>query len=314
MPGVTDKALAACREALDRLCGENDGPVLAAVSGGPDSMALLHLLALARPMGLGAATVDHQLRPESADEARAVARFCAAHDIPHAILTPEQPITGNVQSSARAARYKLLHRHADLGGYRWIATAHHADDQLETMLMRLARGAGLDGMAGIRAINGRIIRPLLDLRKADLLAVCAEAGLPFASDPSNANSDFDRVKMRTALAGFDNVPPAMAARSALALGEAGEALNWIVTREAAGHIQQSGAALVLDVQDWPREILRRLVLHCLLQVDPGCTPRGESLDRALAALKNGEKAMLGDVLITPGARWTFAMAPPRRAG
>lgn len=277
-------------------------------------MALLHLLALARPMELGAATVDHQLRPESADEARAVARFCAAHDIPHAILTPEQPITGNVQSSARAARYKLLHRHADLGGYRWIATAHHADDQLETMLMRLARGAGLDGMAGIRAINGRIIRPLLGLRKADLLAVCAEAGLPFASDPSNANSDFDRVRMRTALAGFDNVPPDMAARSALALGEAGEALNWIVTRETAGHVLQSGATLMLDVQDWPREILRRLVLHCLLQVDPGCTPRGESLDRALAALKNGEKAMLGDVLITPGARWTFAMAPPRRAG
>ena len=142
------------REAVERLSGRQaDAQFGIAVSGGPDSMALLWLALNAFPGRVMAATVDHGLRPEAADEAAMVAAFCARHGVPHATLRPARPITGNIQSQARTARYALLDQWRMDNGVGWLMTAHHAGDQIETMLMRLNRGAGVGGLAGVRARN-----------------------------------------------------------------------------------------------------------------------------------------------------------------
>ena len=300
--------------ALDRLAPElagRDTPLLCAVSGGPDSIALLLLAAQQLPGRVAAATVDHGLRAESADEAAMVARLCAERGIGHATLRPATPISGNIQSAARRARYALLHAEADRIGAPVIATAHHADDQRETLFLRLARGSGVAGLAGVRARNGRVIRPLLEAGKAELEAQCALAAIVPARDPSNDDPGFDRVRMRRALAGFEAVPAAAAARSAAALAEAEEALFWSAARLAGERIARIGDRWSLDHAGLPRELLRRLLLAALAEAG-GDPPRGEALDRALAALGAGQRVMLGELIVDPGERWTLAPAPPRR--
>jgi len=307
--------IAIARAAVERLTG---GPgtahILAAVSGGPDSLALLDLLASAWPGQVRAATVDHGLRPESAAEAQHVAAICAARGIDHAILTLDAPIAGNLQSAARAARYARLAAEADRTGCAWIATAHHADDQLETMLMRLGRGAGLDGLAGVRARNGRVIRPLLALRKAALIGWCEARGMRYVRDPSNMDPAFDRARMRRALEAFDLIDPRAAVRSAGALADSAAALAWAAEREAVRALVADGDGIGLDPAGYPAALLRRLVILALQRIEPDAAPRGPALDRLLAQLQSGEQAMLGNVLCRGGPIWRFAAAPPRRSG
>ncbi len=284
-----------------------------AVSGGPDSMALLLLAARAFPGGVEAATVDHGLRPASADEAIMVADWCQANAIPHTILSPATPITGTLQANARAARYALLESWRADRGIDWIMTAHHADDQLETVLMRLNRGSGVSGLAGVRARNGAILRPLLGWRRAELAVLANDAGLPVVDDPSNADTRFNRVSMRQHLAHADWLDPMAASRSASALADAEAALNWMTAELAARHVTQEGEAIVLQSTDFPREIQRRLVLHMLRDVGGNAEPpRGDTLDDALVRLQNGEKVSIGNWLLSGGSRWTLRPAPPRR--
>jgi tRNA(Ile)-lysidine synthetase-like protein len=188
-----------------------------AVSGGPDSMALLWLAVQAFPGRVRAATVDHKLRPEARAEAEMVARWCADNHVPHDILTPLEPIRGSIQSAARAARYALLESRRTEHGIDWIMTAHHADDQLETLLMRMNRSSGVGGLAGVRAVNGYVMRPLLGWRRAELARIADEQGLPHVHDPSNDDTRFDRVEMRQNLAQADWLDPLAAARSAAAV-------------------------------------------------------------------------------------------------
>jgi tRNA(Ile)-lysidine synthase len=312
MPDANDPLLTEVADALAGLTGARDACLLLAVSGGPDSMAMADIVRRCWQGPVFAATVDHGLRPESADEAAMVARWCASHGIAHRTLQPAQPITGSVQAAARTARYALLAQEAARCGAAFIVTAHHADDQLETMLMRLTRGSGVDGLAGIRARNGQVIRPLLGVRKAQLEAYCAAQGLPVAQDPSNHNTDFDRVRMRAALASFNLVDPLQAVRSADALAQTVEALDWMVEREAQAAIVATSAGVTLARTDYPPALLRRLVLRCLDHVQPGLAPRGDALDRLIARLEAGDKAMIGDVLCQGGQPWHFARAPQRR--
>lgn len=183
--------------------------VLIAVSGGPDSMALLELAARWRTeeaAGAGrplvfAATVDHGLRPESLDEARMVAQFAARRGVPHAILhwAGDKPSTG-LQERARAARYALLAAEARRVGADFIVTAHHADDQAETILMRLLRGSAIAGLGGMAALSQRegltLFRPLLGQRKSALISFCDFEGAPYVRDPSNDNPRFGRTGAR----------------------------------------------------------------------------------------------------------------------
>jgi tRNA(Ile)-lysidine synthase len=300
-------------KSIERLTGGDGGRLLLAVSGGPDSLALLLMAHAAIPERIAAATVDHGLRPEAAAEAEFVAMICGELGVLHTMLRPEEPITGSVQASARAARYRLLENHASDAGCSWIATAHHADDQLETVLMRIARGAGISGLSAVRARQGKIIRPLLDSRKSELEAICAAAMVEPVRDPSNDNSDFDRVAMRKWLAEtahpFD---PLRAVRSASAFADASEALEWATAQLLSGRLQVHEATLLIDVADVPIELRRRLLLRALQQIEPGNMPRGDAVDRALIALDAGERMTLGNVLCEGGSTWTIRPAPKRR--
>lgn len=318
MPDANDADLARVGEALARLTDDSRASLLLAVSGGPDSMALLDLVRRGWQGSVQAATVDHGLRRESASEAHMVAHHCATVGIGHAVLRPAEPISGSLQSAARTVRYALLDQQADRIAADFIVTAHHADDQLETMLMRLARGSGVDGLAGVRGRNGRIVRPLLGWRKGELVAHCQRNAIPFAEDPSNANLDFDRVRMREALKRFDMIDPLMAARSAAALAQAGEALDWIAAREADHALVDVGGGGVQIVQTaYPAALLRRLVLMALQQVQPDLMVRGPALDRLVDTLQRREQGMIGNVLCSPsagGGGWFLRPAPPRSPG
>ena len=182
--------------------------IVAAVSGGPDSSCLMHLLAAWRETGarppIVVATVDHGLRPESAGEARRVARWAKALGLRHRILTWEgdKPATG-IQEAAREARYRLLADLARRVKASHVVTAHTRDDQAETVVMRLVRGTGVGGLAGMRPaiIRDEIVlaRPFLGVAKARLLATCAAAGWPSLDDPSNADPRFARARLRANL-------------------------------------------------------------------------------------------------------------------
>lgn len=293
--------------------GADDARFGVAVSGGPDSMALTALMARLFPGRVEAATVDHGLRAASADEAAMVADWCRDAAIPHATLHPRGAVRGNVQSWARAQRYALLEEWRVARGLDWLLTAHHADDQLETLLMRLNRGAGVSGLAGVRARQGVILRPLLGMRKAELLAYAQEQGLPHVDDPSNTDPRFDRAALRAALAGADWIDAGAAGRSVAALAEVEEALDWVVDDLESRHVRAEGQGLVLERTDFPREMLRRLLLRMLGRLQPGAAqPRGEAIDRVIAAARKGEQVSIGRVLLKGGARWTMKAAPPRR--
>ncbi len=265
------------------------------------------------PGRIAAATVDHGLRPEAADEAAYVADSCAARSIPHEILRLSKPIAGNIQAAARAARYELLEAWADRSDLRFVATAHHADDQLETLLMRLARGSGLSGLSGIRRRNGAILRPLLGFTKAELIACCAAAGLSPVDDPSNRDDAFDRVRMRALLSRAPDIfPPAAAVRTADAMAEADAALRWVAEREQSLALEHApDGTLLLAAAAFPHEIQRRLLAAALAEL--GEHPRGETLAEALGRLRSGQPCSVGAAMCRPdGERWRLGPAPPRR--
>lgn len=301
--------------ALDRLVpafAENDQKLGLAVSGGPDSLALLLLASQACPGRIAAATVDHGLRPAARTEAEFVAAICRERGIPHEILRPVIPIRGSIQSAARHARYGLLHDWIKENQIHWLATAHHADDQLETMIMRILRGSGIDGMSGIREKRTDIIRPLLHFQKSELIAYVADQGLDAVDDPSNRDQGFDRVRVRNALQDLEGFDTGLASQSASALGDAREAIEWMVERLAADHLAITDLGCTLSDIDFPHELQRRLLLKCLHICDPGLSPRGNQIDQTIVALEKGETVTLGDILCRGGSTWRFQPAPKRR--
>src|SRR5262245_15047152 len=186
---VIEKAVAAIFE-------RQAGRILVAVSGGVDSLALL--VAAARVAGgrTGVASLDHGLRPESAAEVERVRELARSLGLPfHTESLQLRPGPG-VEARARAARYAALDRISREHGYAAIATAHTADDQAETLLMRLARGSALRGAAAIRAEAPRLLRPLLSIRRAETEALVAEAGLVPVRDPTNEDPGHFRTRIR----------------------------------------------------------------------------------------------------------------------
>lgn len=304
------------RRALDGLIHADRDRVLVALSGGADSVALLLLAHAALGERCQAATVDHGLRPAGADEARFAAALCAERGIAHTILTGPMPErvsrTANVSARARTLRYNLLHDHAQRIGADWIATAHHADDQLETLVMRINRGAGVGGLAGIRPAGWRVIRPLLDWRRAELVAVTQAARIAAVVDPSNVDDRFDRARLRKELGGVPWLDPTGLAASTGALAQAEEALVWTTQRLLAERVAEAEDALLLDPSDVPAELLRRLVRTCVDVFDPAANPTGPALGAFIARLIDGKRTTLGAVLATPGQYWRFELAPARR--
>lgn len=186
--------------------------LLLAVSGGPDSTALMVLAArwrdtLAEPPRLVAVTIDHGLRPQAKAEARAVQKLARSLAVTHCVLrwTGRKPKTG-LQEAARNARYRLLAQAAHKAGAHHVLTAHTLDDQAETVLFRLIRGSGIAGLAGMGLIGKvpveegaglLLVRPLLKVPKARLIATLRKARIPYADDPTNRDPRFARPRLRS---------------------------------------------------------------------------------------------------------------------
>jgi len=309
---------------LDRFSADLDGlspredRLGVAISGGPDSLALLILAAAARPGLVEAATVDHALRDTSRAEAETVATICANLGVPHAILTvewPERPETA-IQERAREARYRLLDAWLADRGLCALATAHHADDQAETLLMRLNRGSGVRGLAGIRPVaripdgDHPLLRPLLGWRRAELAQVCADAGVHPATDPSNADDRYERARIRGAIADAAWLDSTALARSAAHLAAADEALEWMVQSLALGRVTDDTDALRVDPRGLPAELRRRLLLHAFARFGAS-EPRGADLTRAIGALERSGTVTLSGLRIAGGSEWRVTREAPR---
>jgi len=312
------------RRDLERAIGTSPDRVALAVSGGPDSMALLTLAAVAMPGRILVATVDHGFRPGSADEAATVARHCKTIGAPHATLTPDAPIAGSsIQARARDMRYGLLARWAIAEGAACLATAHHADDQAETFLMRAARGSGLSGLAGIRRrveIAGVIVvRPLLGWRRAELRAVARRAGAPFVDDPANADPRHDRTRFRALLEQNSWLDPTALAESAAHLAEIDADLRATVAHLWRARVRANGGRVDLDVADLAAELRRRLSRQAITAVREAGTITAPSwleatnIESFLDALSAGKSAVHAGVMASVrGTVWRFRPAPARR--
>ena len=308
------------RRDLEALVGT--APRLAlAVSGGPDSLALLLLGHAAFPGRVRAATVDHGLRPGSAGEAELAARLCGALGVPHRILEVRVERHGEgLQAAARDARYAGLARWMDEEEIDLLLTAHHADDQAETLLMRLNRGSGVAGLAGVRAMGPvpggreglRLCRPLLGWRRSELRAVVDAAGIEAARDPSNSDEAFDRARLRRQMGEAPWLDPAALARSAGLLAEAEAAIEWAAGPLFAARAEAAEGRVSLRPHGLPPELLRRLVLRCLRLLAPAANPRGDKLVDLIGRLQAGGTATLCGVKASGGETWRFEPAPPRR--
>lgn len=313
---------------LQKLTGGRPEALGVAVSGGPDSLALLLLAAAAYPGRVHAATVDHGLREESAEEAAQVARICERLDVPHATLKLEwpDPPGGNIQARARDARYHELAGWGLDRSIPFIATGHHVNDQAETVLMRLARGSGVSGLAGARrtkilsldtksGASVHLIRPLLDWRREELAQVVADAEVAAIDDPSNADDRYDRTRIRALLAGNSWLESERLADSAGHLADAEEAIAWAVAQLTPKRLfLHEDGSVTLDPTDLPRELQRRLLLDAFTYFT-GCNdPSGPKLARLLDELRAGRAGTLAEVKVTPGPKWHLDWAPPRRTG
>lgn len=293
-----------------------EGRIGLAVSGGPDSLALLLLAQAAFPGRIAAATVDHGLRPEAAAEAAMVARLCCQLGVPHATLKVEVG-AGNLQSQARAARYAALADWMERDGIAALLTAHHADDQAETLLLRLGRASGVAGLAGVRArglVAGTrlpLLRPLLGWRRSELAGVVAGVGAAAVDDPSNTDDRFDRARIRKAIAGADWLDVPALAASAANLADADVALDWAAAREWQECVSQAPMGLIYRPQA-PRAVALRVIARIVRELD-GEEPRGGAAARLFDSLLARQPASIGKLVARAGPDgWTFTKAPQRR--
>jgi tRNA(Ile)-lysidine synthase len=312
-----------------------------AISGGPDSTALLVLLArwraaLKNGPRLLAVTIDHGLRPESAREANDVKRLARKLKVAHRTLrwTGRKPATG-LQAAARQARYRLLAQAARNEGTQYVLTAHTRDDQAETMLIRLARGSGLAGLAAMARmspfpIDGAkhiyLVRPLLGVPKARLVATLKAARIRFADDPSNRNPRFTRVRIRELMPTLaeEGLTVPRLVLLARRLARANAAIERTVDAAFEALLQTNGAGpLVFDATGFrhmPEEIALRVLGRAVAQRgNEGPVELGklEALHAALnaepgIALTRFRRTLAGALVTREGGRLVVERAPPRR--
>ena len=327
-PQHTGMTAAALRALLIEALRPADKKIALAVSGGPDSMALLWLAStLDKAPEVIALTVDHGLRPEAAEEARRVSQWCAGRGIAHQTLTwaGPGPSTG-LQEVARNARYALLAEACGKAGASSLWTAHHADDQAETVFARLARGAGPEGLAAmaprrlIAAGAGKpvsLCRPLLAARRTDLLAVIREAELPVSHDTSNDDPSYERVRRRAFLqaAGVQNfLSPEALEKTARRAAEARRVQESVLAsgfQQCGGYFHGSGAICLARpaLQQLPPERCHQLLRRALEAVSGAeyAVPTGQ-MAALWADLK--DRATLGGGLVSVQGDQLWLMREP----
>jgi tRNA(Ile)-lysidine synthase len=241
-----------------------------AVSGGADSLALCHALSINHPL-VHAIVVDHGLRAESAAEAAGVCATIAAKTkaIPLLQCWDGDKPASKIQEEARAARYEILAQACTALDTPFLFLGHHADDQAETVLMRLAAGSGLDGLCAMRDRADKpgltLLRPFLGLSHADLVAYCDRHDLPYVDDPSNANPAYQRVRLRAAqdVLAAEGLTAQRLGATARRLQRAHDALTALTLALWQDHAVVDGQACTLPLSlllDVPEDIAIRLVL------------------------------------------------------
>ena len=317
---------------------ESSAGLLLAVSGGPDSTALLFLAArwansLRHKPKLIAATVDHGLRKESKREAADVAKLAKKLGVPHRVLkwTGAKPKSG-IQQSARQARYALLIEAARRAGAAHIVTAHTLDDQAETVLMRMARGSGISGLGGMARrsrLDGLVlVRPFLDIPKARLVATLKAAKISYAEDPSNIDPKYTRARLRPLMAalvgeGLDARRLAVLAARLRRAEAALEAETERVIAALAGEMAGQGA-ITLPAASFarlPSEIALRVLGRAIAKratEGPAELGKLETLLAAVvAAVQKGQKApfrrtLAGALVSATGEKISVEAAPARK--
>lgn len=289
-----------------------------AVSGGPDSLALMLLYDRWRREDASAPaaivySVDHGLRFEASTEAAYVVAEAGRLGLAARALRWEgdKPAAG-IQAAARAARYSLIADAMAADGAEALVTGHHLDDQAETVLMRLAHGSGLEGLKGMRPVAEiaglTVVRPLLGIRRAELAEIAAAAGLVPVADPSNADPQYERVRWRRALPEFAalGLTPERVALFARRMADADEALALAAITVAAGAVApREGGGLTLsraELLRQPRAIGVRILTHMLDEVGGGTKPHDlgavEALHRRLTAIKSLRPVTLHNCLVS----------------
>lgn len=292
-----------------------------AVSGGGDSMALLsllHGLCAAAGTHLEAVTVDHGLRPEAATEAAFVAHRAGALGLPHETLQWRGwEGQGNLQNAAREARYRLMADWAARRDLPCIALGHTADDQAETVLMRLARRSGVDGLSAMAPQSRRHgltwLRPLLFARREGLRDYLRRAGLEWVEDPSNDDPRYARIQTRQSLAALDplGIDVETLAEVASNMATARDALERQTERAAGDILRMEGGALVMRSEAFfaePEEIRRRLMICALGKISGSAyPPRRGPVATLIAGLAEGQAATLDgcQALVRRGEIWLF---------
>lgn len=319
---LNDKAHTSAEAALsgrflhDQLASMGVGPgsrLALAVSGGADSMCLAHLAS--DHENSAALVVDHGLRAGSANEAQTVkARLEKIGLECHVLTWPHGGApTSNIQSTAREARYDLMQKWCAERKIPYLLTAHHRDDQAETVILRLARGSGVYGLAGMAAIRDlgdgvKLLRPFLAVPKSRLVATCEQAGVPWVEDPSNQNRDFDRVRVRELLSSsvLSGLTTDRLAETAARLRRTRDAIEyyeseWLqqaATFHDAGYVRVETEAFSRA----PEEItLRGLAQVIRFAGGGGYAPRFEKLERLWSALQKPDfkGATLGGAVFAP---------------
>jgi tRNA(Ile)-lysidine synthase len=294
--------------------------VMVALSGGADSIALLHLLRFASAdagITLLAAHCDHRMRPGSADDARWVAGLCRAWGVP--LLTRVATVELRGEAAARAWRYGALREMMGEAGATHVATAHHADDQAETVLFRVLRGAGVEGLAGIPESAGPLVRPLLPFWRAELREYARSRGLRWRNDPTNRAAAYARNRLRRLLPALERRVAPGARRSlvrmaALARADAGAWDAVLAPLEAAAVREEEGALLLVrsELAGYDSALAARLLRRVLRRAGAAPDARGTR-----AALQFITAAPSGRTLQLPGGvriRTEFGLARIDRDG
>ncbi len=287
-----------------------------AVSGGSDSIAALNILtgaARARDISIAAITINHGLRAEAEAEAAFVAESCKKLGIRHDIRRwQDWDGSGNLQAQARDARYGLMAAWARETGVDYIALGHTQDDQAETFLMRLARGAGVDGLSEMKRVFSRggvtWLRPFLRSSRAALRAHLLRHGLNWVDDPSNDDPQFERVRLRQAMAQFGEVglDTATLSQSSQNLADVRDALDFYVRCAAADFVQiEQGDVLLSDMSQTPPEVRRRLISAILRWMSgDDFAPRAAAMAQLQDGLDAAGKHVLAGCVITRDGQQT----------
>lgn len=289
---------------------ENETDIAVAVSGGGDSMALVHMMCVwADSAGkkIHALTVDHGLRENAREEAEQVGKWLSS--LPacsHHILTwdhDEIPQTA-IMEQARRARYDLMASYCRDHHIRTLCVAHHSDDQVETFLFRLSKGSGIDGLAAMRPYvkdSGIILyRPLLDMSHKDLIDYCRANNLSWIEDPSNRNAAYARPRLRKALEGEGLTAKRMAV-TVKRLARARDALEWLTAKALQECRTDENTIQWQVLTSFPDEIVVRVIQAMLIGIgkaDAVYPPRMERVEDLIGTLRPGKSATLHNCFLT----------------